>query len=161
VALEFDRIERFEYGGQRSSGQRRAKARCVGFADPVAGTADDAVQGAQPFGERGRPDVLQGRRLGASLQVPGNGVGRSDQQDPPGPLAVLAVVVVVDDGGRRGQGRRTVVQFAALQFDGRQVAGRVLAGRVERVAARRRRAGPRRRFRLNRSEAAGAAVMTR
>lgn len=61
MALEFDRIECFEYGGQRSFGQRSAESRCVGFADPVAGTADDAVQGAQPFGERWRPDVLQGR----------------------------------------------------------------------------------------------------
>jgi len=96
VSLEFDGIERFQYGGQGSFGQRGAEPGRVGFADPVAGTADHAVQGAQPLGERRRPDV-QRRRRRAALQVPGNGVGRPDQQDPPGPVAV-PVAAVVHDG---------------------------------------------------------------
>lgn len=154
VPLEFDGVERLEYGGQRAFGQRRADygaATGHGFSDAVRGTADDSVERAQSLGERGRPDVdgRHERRRGPALQVPGYGVGRSDQQHArPVPVVVVRVHV-------RGR-----ALFA--QLDGRQVAGRVLAGRVVGVPAGGRRAGPRgRRFRLHGSKAAAAAVMTR
>jgi len=59
--------------------------------------------------------------------------------------------------------RRVRTTLFTLQFDGRKVAGGMLAGRVVRVPAGRRRAGPRRRFGLDRRERAVAAtvVMTR
>lgn len=155
MPLEFDGIERFEYGGQRAFRQRSADRGATsghGFADAVRRAADDAVERAQPLGERGRPDVdgRQERRRGPALQVPGYRVGRPDQQHArPVPVVVVVRVHV------RGRAR-----FA--QLDGRQVASRVLAWRVVRVAARGRRAGPRgRRFRLNGGEPATAAVVTR